>query len=39
MRVNENRKELNLEERTENVRFIPNDQIDIEWVDESKVKL
>jgi len=39
MRDKEGRDSLNLEERNEKVRFIPKSEIDIEWVDESKVNL
>lgn len=39
LRMKENRDYLNLEERFEGVSFIPNDEIDIEWIDESEVNL
>lgn len=39
MRVKEGRSTLNLEEKSENVTLIPDDDIDIEWIDESKVDL
>jgi hypothetical protein len=39
MRVKENRDYLNLEERSEGIKFIPNQEVDIEWVDENLVDL
>ena len=35
MRVKENRRYLSLEEKSEGVKFIPDNEIDIEWVDEN----
>ena len=39
MRVKEGREGLNIEERNEGVKLIPNETIDIEWVDENQVNL
>ena len=39
MRVKEKRAKLSLEERSEGVHFIPDNEIDMEWVDENKVNL
>ena len=40
MRINIDKREtLNLEERSEGVRFIHPDDLDMEWVDEAKVDL
>jgi hypothetical protein len=39
MRVKEKRARLSLEEKSEGVRFIPDNDIDMEWVDENKVDL
>ena len=39
MRVKEKRARLSLEERSEGVHFIPDNEIDMEWVDENKVNL
>lgn len=39
MRVKEGRTTLNLEEKSEKVNFIADDEIDIDWVDDNKVNL
>jgi hypothetical protein len=39
MRVKEKRARLSLEEKSEGVHFIPDNEIDMEWVDENKVNL
>ena len=39
MRVKEKRARLSLEEKSEGVHFIPDNDIDMEWVDENKVDL
>jgi hypothetical protein len=39
MRDKEGRHGLNIEERNENVKFIPNGEIDTNWVDENQVNL
>lgn len=39
MRVKEGRNDLDIEEKNEGVRYIANEDIDIEWVDENKVNL
>lgn len=39
MRLKEGRETLNLEERSEHVKFYEEDEINIDWVDENKVDL